>query len=56
MNIRIMFRKCQHCGHRYTYNPSVGKFGLICPKCRKVQSVIVSVNQECKLSDGGKDD
>ena len=41
MSATIMIRKCQHCGHKYTYNPSVGKFGLICPKCGKTQSSIV---------------
>ena len=43
MSIRIMFRKCEHCGHRYVYNPSTGNFGLICPKCKKAQSGLVSV-------------
>ena len=38
MNIRIIFRKCRHCGHRYPYNPSTGNFGMICPKCKKAQS------------------
>ena len=41
MSATIMIRKCQHCGHKYSYNPSVGKFGLICPKCGKTQSSIV---------------
>lgn len=39
MGIRIMFRKCQHCKHKYPYNPSVGNFGLICPKCKKAQAI-----------------
>ena len=43
MSICIMFRKCEHCGHRYTYNPGIGDFGLICPKCRKGQSELVDV-------------
>ena len=37
MSIKIMFRKCQYCKHVYTYNPSVGKFGHICPKCMRLQ-------------------
>lgn len=47
MSIHIMFRKCEHCGHRYTYNSSTGNFGMICPKCHKVQSKIItgSVNK-----------
>lgn len=38
MGIRITFRTCEHCKHRYPYNPSVGDFGIICPKCGKIQS------------------
>ena len=41
MSIRIMLRKCQHCGHKYPYNPSIGDFGLICPKCKMMQSGLV---------------
>ena len=41
MSTLIMFRKCEHCGHRYMYNPSTGNFGLVCPKCKKAQSAIV---------------
>lgn len=41
MSIRIMFRKCEHCGHRYTYNPSTGNFGMVCPECRKAQSEFI---------------
>ena len=41
MSATIMIRKCQHCGHKYSYNPSVGKFGIICPKCGKPQTSIV---------------
>jgi Zn finger protein HypA/HybF involved in hydrogenase expression len=44
MSIRIMFRKCEHCRHRYTYNPSIGNFGVVCPKCHKAQSEIISVS------------
>ena len=38
MSIKIMFRKCQHCKRKYPYNPSVGNFGLFCPKCKKAQT------------------
>lgn len=41
MSALMMNRKCEHCGHRYMYNPSTGNFGLVCPKCKKVQSAIV---------------
>lgn len=40
MSATIMIRKCQHCGHKYSYNHSVGKFGIICPKCSKPQTSI----------------
>ena len=46
VSIRIMFRKCEYCGHRYTYNPSVGNFGVICPKCKKVQSKVISTSEK----------
>ena len=46
MSIRIMFRKCEHCHHRYIYNPSTGNFGMICPKCHKAQSVLVPLQKE----------
>lgn len=41
MSIRIMFRKCEHCRHRYTYNTSTGNFGIVCPKCHKAQTKLV---------------
>ena len=41
MGIRIMIRKREHCKHRYSYNPSTGNFGLICPKCKKAQSKLI---------------
>lgn len=43
MSIRIMFRRCEHCRHCYIYNPSIGDFGIICPKCHKAQSELVSL-------------
>ena len=41
MSALMMFRRCEHCGNRYMYNPSTGNFGLVCPKCQKAQSAIV---------------
>ena len=41
MSALMMFRSCEHCGHRYTYNPSTGNFGLVCPKCKKPQTSLV---------------
>ena len=41
MSALMMFRRCEHCGHKYMYNPSTGDFGLICPKCKKAQATIV---------------
>ena len=41
MSALMMFRRCEHCGHRYMYNPSTGNFGLVCPKCQKAQTAIV---------------
>lgn len=41
MSIKPIIRKCEHCGYRYTYNPSVGNLGIICPKCCKGQSVLI---------------
>ena len=41
MSALMMFRRCEHCGNRYMYNPSTGNFGLVCPKCKKPQATIV---------------
>ena len=41
MSALMMFRRCEHCGHRYMYNPSTGNFGLVCPKCKRAQARIV---------------
>ena len=41
MSALMMFRRCEHCGYRYIYNPSTGNFGLVCPKCKKAQATIV---------------
>ena len=53
MSALMMFRRCEHCGHRYMYNPSTGNFGLVCPKCKKAQAAIVpSQNTESENSIG----
>ena len=41
MSVTIMIRKCQHCGHKYSYNASIGRFGIICPKRGNPQTSIV---------------
>ena len=46
MSIKIMFRKCQYCKHKYPYNPSVGNLGLICTKCKKAQTIQPSVTHK----------
>ena len=48
MSIVMMFRKCVHCGHKYSYNPSVGNFGEICPKCKMIQLLGVSQKDKKK--------
>lgn len=53
MSALMMFRRCEHCGYRYMYNPSTGNFGLVCPKCKKAQAAIVpSQNTESENSIG----
>lgn len=46
MSICIKLRQCEHCGHRYPYNPSTGDFGRICPKCQQFQSELVQLPSE----------
>ena len=49
MSIRILLRKCRYCGYRYPYNPITGNFGMICPKCHRVQPKpmpVPSVNEQ----------
>lgn len=47
MSAVMMTRSCVHCRRRYTYNPSVGRFGMVCPHCGKVQGEpsVVSTKQ-----------
>lgn len=34
MTMHPMFKKCPKCKRKFTYNPSVGDLGLICPHCK----------------------
>jgi Zn finger protein HypA/HybF involved in hydrogenase expression len=35
-------RKCNVCGHVYSWNPSIGKIG--CPRCGSLDNTVVSIN------------
>lgn len=35
MSIMPMYKKCPNCKQEFSYNPSTGNFGLVCPHCRK---------------------
>ena len=50
MSIRIMFRRCEHCNHVYTYNPSTGNFGMVCPECCRLQSELFSSTENTKMN------
>lgn len=39
MSIRSMVKRCIHCHRTYTYNPSVGDFGMVCKHCSKIQMI-----------------
>ena len=41
VSIITMYRICERCGKRYTYDLSVGRFGMVCPHCGKVQKKIM---------------
>lgn len=28
-----MYKTCTNCGNRFSYNPSTGNTGMICPRC-----------------------
>lgn len=34
-----MFKKCKNCGKQFTYNPSVGDPGMMCPYCKKPSDI-----------------
>ena len=53
MSIVTMQRACEHCGRRYTYDPSVGRFGMVCPHCGKLQKEIVlsPINEQGSVID-----
>ena len=42
------YRQCKHFKYRYTYKPSIGDFGRICPKCHKWQREFMSIKRETK--------
>ncbi len=42
MSSRLITKQCIHCRRTFTYNPSVGDFGMVCKHCRKPQSVTAS--------------
>ncbi|MBR4863277.1 MAG: hypothetical protein IKU07_01770 [Oscillospiraceae bacterium] len=39
MSARIMTKLCIHCRKAYSYNPSVGDWGKVCPHCHKLQDM-----------------
>lgn len=39
MSALPMNKTCLSCGKTFSYNPSVGKFGLTCPYCSLSKSV-----------------
>ena len=41
MSIVTMYKTCVHCGRRYTYNPSTGRLGLVCPHCGRAQMSVI---------------
>lgn len=34
MTIRPMYKKCKYCHRIYSYNPSLGHLGHMCPYCK----------------------
>lgn len=46
MSTLFMTKRCQNCHRRFTYNPSVGDFGLICRHCGMPQ---IKIRDEGKL-------
>ena len=41
MSMLPMHKRCPNCKRQFTYNPSVGDLGLVCPHCKK--TVVISV-------------
>ncbi|MGN0610131.1 MAG: hypothetical protein ACI4J6_13055 [Oscillospiraceae bacterium] len=35
MSMMPMYKICPHCKRRYSYDPSTGSLGFICPHCGK---------------------
>lgn len=49
MSIRIMTKRCIYCHRSYTYNPSIGNFGLFCKHCGKRQVQPLATQQPPKV-------
>ena len=43
--IILSTRRCEYCRRKYAYNPSVGKFGTICPYCGRPQKNLLPVKK-----------
>ena len=55
MSALPMRKTCPSCGKTFSYNPSVGKFGLTCPYCSRSKSVGSTIGKAIgKLLDIGK--
>ncbi len=50
MSLLPMYKRCPNCKRQFTYNPSVGDMGLVCPHCNK--AVVKSAVD--KLKSGSK--
>ena len=50
MSLLPMYKRCPNCKRQFTYNPSVGDMGLVCPHCGK--AVVKSAVD--KLKSGSK--
>lgn len=46
MSMLPMYKRCPSCKRQFSYNPSVGDLGFVCPHCKK--AVIKSVVNEGK--------
>lgn len=38
MSALPMYRTCVKCGKMYSYNPSIGDLGIVCPYCHAPQT------------------
>lgn len=46
MSMLPMYKRCPSCKRQFSYNPSVGDLGLVCPHCNK--AVVKSAVDERK--------